>query len=123
MQLKPELFGATGKAPVPAGNQVPTSQSNSTAKLSDMLEAIADWSLEQKQQLGAALGLSSSVAAPGLTSTGHRPPVPVQQGAPLMGDAYTYQGWGIIHSLLCHLSQYFQHLVQSSHSSLEGQTL
>ena len=66
-----------------------TSQPKSAAKLSDVLEAIAGWSLEQKQQLGAALGLSSSIAAPGLTSTGYRPPVPAQQGAPRMGGAYT----------------------------------
>ena len=89
MQVKPELFGATNKAPAPTGNQVSTSQLKSAAKLSDVLEAIAGWSLEQKQQLGAALGLPSSVAAPGLTSVGYRPPVPVQQGAPRIGGAYT----------------------------------
>ena len=58
------------------------------AKLSDVLEAIAGWSLEQKQQLGVALGYltSSAVAEPSSSEQG--PQVPVRPGAPKLGVSY-----------------------------------
>ena len=60
MQLKPEIFGAVGKTTASTGSEVPTSDIKSPAKLSDVLEAITGWSLEQKEQLGAALGFPTS---------------------------------------------------------------
>ena len=56
MQLKPEIFGAIEKTTASTGSEVPTSDIKSSAKLSDVLEAIAGWSFEQKQQLVAAWG-------------------------------------------------------------------
>ena len=91
MQLKPELFVATGKAPVPAGNQVSTSQSKSTGKLSDMLEAMlvgAFWVCHLR----------------------------VHQGWEVLTlRCLTHQGWGITHNPWCHLNPYFKHPIQSSH--------
>ena len=89
MQLKPEIFGAVGKATASTGSEVPTSDIESLAKLSDVLEAIAGWSLEQKQQLGAALGFSTSGAVVEPTSSVQGPQVPVGPAAPKMGVPYT----------------------------------
>ena len=64
---------------------MPTSDIQSSAKLSDVLEAIAGWSLEQKQQLGAALGLSTSGAVAEPTSSAQ---FPVAPAAPKMRVPY-----------------------------------
>ena len=88
MQLKPKIFGAVGKTTASTGSEVPTSDIKSSAKLSDMLEAIAGWSLEQKQQLGAALGFSTSGAVAKPTSFGQGPQVPAGPGATKMGVPY-----------------------------------
>ena len=89
MQLKPEIFGAVGKTTVFTGSEVPTSDMKGSAKLSDVLEAIAGWSLEQKQQLGAALGFSTSGTVAEPTSSAQGPQVPVGLAAPKMGVPYT----------------------------------
>ena len=149
MQLKPEIFGAVGKITASSGSEVPTSDIKSPAKLSDVLEAIAGWSVEQKQQLGAALGFSTSGAVAESTSSGQGPQVPVGPGAPKMGIPYTssgrdlkfqldqvrqrwefptlrwstHPGWVVSLSILCHLNLCFQHLIQNSHSSLDHPTL
>ena len=57
MQLQPELFGAAGSSSSPVSEQVPSQKI--VLQLSDVLEAVAGWTLEQKQQLGVALGFNS----------------------------------------------------------------
>ena len=57
MQLQPELFGAPGDSVSPVSEQVPSQKV--VLQLSEVLEAVAGWTLEQKQQLGVALGFNS----------------------------------------------------------------
>ena len=56
MKLKPELFGATGVSQS-STNTEPV-QPKVALQLSDVLDAIANWTPQQKQQLGVALGFN-----------------------------------------------------------------
>ena len=88
-QLKPQLFGAVSKPTAALGNETPAGGAKTSLKLSDVLEAIAGWSFEQKQQLGAALGFPPSGVATEVITPGPGHPVATQPPAAKMGGLYT----------------------------------